>query len=59
MSIGTKIICIDTVTGYGHKPAPWHGKRGTVVRQGHRPGTVWVQFGNVSMLAHIDNIRAA
>lgn len=59
MSNGTKVVLVDTVRGHGHKLAPWHGKRGTVVAGGRQPGTVWVQFGNASLLCHTDNMRVA
>lgn len=63
MSIGTKVVGHDMVVGYGHKPAPWHGKTGTVVSHGGFADTVWVQFGsdfgNACHLFHMTNLRAA
>lgn len=61
MSNGTKVIMNDTVRGNGHKLAPWHGKRGTVVKSGpsYKPGTYWVRFNNVSMAVHTDNMQPA
>ena len=61
MSNGTKVILNDTLRGHGHKKAPWHGKRGTVIKTGpfYKPGTFWVLFNNASIVVHPDNMRAA